>query len=80
MISNTNTDIVFVRLLEDGTDVMRPVPAVYISEDFYRLSATVDYDPEFETWEFPPNSKVRCERQEFGSDRILVAVELVVSE
>jgi hypothetical protein len=72
----SNTEIVFVKLLDEGTDVLRPVPATKILNGVYKLLATDDYDPEFETWEFPPGSKVRCEHQKLDFEIILVAVEL----
>jgi hypothetical protein len=77
---DSNTDVVFVRLLDEGTYVLRPVPAVNIYGDFYELLATDDYDSEFEIWEFTPNSRVRCEKKEFGSETILIAVELVTDD
>lgn len=67
-----NTETVFVRLLDEGTDVMRPVPACLISEGIYELLKTDDYDPEFEIWEFLPGQRVRCESR--GAEAALVAV------
>ena len=74
----SNTDIVYVRLLEEGTEVMRPVPAVNISKNVYKLLATDDYDPAFEIWEFTPGNIVRCAEQKLGSETFLMALELNV--
>lgn len=49
----------FVYLLEEGTDVYRPVKFKAISQDVFEVLETDDYDPTDETWEFAPGSKVR---------------------
>jgi hypothetical protein len=50
--------VVYVRLLDEGVDVWRPVPAVDLGDGRYELAATEDYDPTIETWEFVPGSVV----------------------
>jgi hypothetical protein len=40
---------VYVRLLDEGTDVIRPATAVSLGNDLYQLLATPGYDPEDET-------------------------------
>lgn len=67
-----NINTVFVRLLDEGTDVMHPVPAHKVSDGVYELLKTSDYDSEYETWEFLPGKLVRCERR--GAEDALVAV------
>jgi len=67
---------VFVRLLGEGTVVYRPSPATRIAEDVYRLERPKDYDPDDETWEFPPGSTVRCERRMLDGSPAMVAVTL----
>jgi hypothetical protein len=67
----SSTETVYVRLLNEGTDVMRPVPARRVFDDVYELTKTNDYDPEYETWQFLPGQLVRCENR--GTDGILVA-------
>jgi len=74
--STTSDDIVFVRLLDEGTSVYRPTRAARISDQVYRLEASPNYDPEDETWEFPPGSTVRCERKRINDDIVLVAVAM----
>lgn len=53
MISSTDTREVFVRLLDEGTDVRRPTMAIALGGTRYQLLATDDYDPDEEHWEFP---------------------------
>ncbi len=78
--SNTKGNTtVLVRLLDEGTEVYRPVDAVRVGENTYVLLATVGYAPDDETWEFVPGSHVRCELRDFGGVGEPVAMELVVS-
>ena len=66
---------VYVKLLDEGTDVWRPVPAERQSDGSFRLRQPRSYDPETETWEFPPNTRVKCERRTFSDGKkALVAV------
>jgi hypothetical protein len=71
-----NTEmIVYVRLLDEGTDVWRPVPATQQADGTFRISEPEDYDAENETWEFPPHTKVECVRKKFADGvESLVAV------
>lgn len=65
---------IYVRLLEEGTDVFRPTYALDLGNGLFRLEATRDYDPEKETWEFTPGSNVRGEFRQSESGRFLIAV------
>ncbi len=65
--------IVYVRLLDEGTDVMRPVPAFALGHGKFRLLAAKDGVGEI--WEFRPGTVVRCGLQRFDDNDILVAVE-----
>jgi hypothetical protein len=73
----SNTDaIVYVRLLDEGVDVWRPVPAAALSDGTFELVAPNDYDPETEHWEFPPRTRVRCQTKRFeGGKEGLVAIQ-----
>ena len=53
---------VYVRLLDEGVDVWRPVQAKFVEGDVYELSGPV---PEEERWEYAPGSRVRCRMREF---------------
>jgi hypothetical protein len=71
----TDDTPVHVRLLGEGVPVSRPVPAVRLSDNRYRLEATVGYSPEDETWEFVPGTVVRCELTSMNGDSVLLAVQ-----
>lgn len=73
--SNTNT--IYVELLEEGTKVLRPTRASVLPGEIYRLLPTPDYDPADERWEFLPGNLVRCAREIWGNEEVLVARELV---
>lgn len=71
-ISSTDTREVFVRLLDEGTDVRRPTMAIALGGTRYQLLATDDYDPDEEHWEFPPDSVVDCGNQWIAGREVLV--------
>jgi hypothetical protein len=63
---------IYVALKDEGVDVWRPVEASDEGGGIYRISEAPM--PDSETWEFPPGSRVRCERHELGDGSALVAV------
>ena len=70
---STDTTLLYVPLLNEGTDVLRPTSGVFVSPDVVRVQAPDDYDPEVEEWEFPPVTEVRCVAEFRGGVQILVA-------
>ena len=48
--------IIYIQLLEEGTPVYRPVLALSIKGDLYKLGGHELYDPEEEVWEFMPGT------------------------
>jgi hypothetical protein len=69
---------VYVRLLEEGTDVWRPAPAVELSDGVYQLGEPSGFDPSAELWEFPPHTRVRCTTKRFADGtEALVAIAMV---
>ena len=67
--------VIYVRLLDEGTDVWRPVRATALTDGTFRLLEPKGYDPDDETWEFPPLTEVRCARKKFADgEEGLVAV------
>lgn len=72
-VSSTEVVTVFVRLLDEGTDVWRPARADRLPDGSYRLLPPEGYDPEDEKWEFAPGSTVVCELQTKGGQEVLVA-------
>jgi hypothetical protein len=51
---------VYVALLDEGTDVWRPVDAEHVREDEYLLCGPI---PEGEVWEFQPGDVVHCRKR-----------------
>jgi hypothetical protein len=51
----------FVRLLDEGTEVFRPVEATDLGGGLYRILPFEDAVKDDEVWEFPPGSVVRTE-------------------
>ena len=72
---STNTIQLYIPLLNEGTDVLRPTSGVVLGPDIVQVEPTADFDPELEEWEFPPGSQVRCTREIRGGNEILVARE-----
>jgi hypothetical protein len=77
----STTDItVYVRLLDEGTEVWRPVPATKLPNGAYLLHEPSGYDPSDEKWEFSPGSQVKCVVKRFASGTEgLVAMALFAS-
>jgi hypothetical protein len=74
MQANEQIETVFLRLLDEGTDVVRPTSALTLGDGSFQLLPTSDYDPETETWEFLPGSKVQLKRTARSGGTILLAV------
>ena len=73
MVSSTNAVEVYIRLLNEGTEVLRPTTGMLLGPDVVQVGATADYDPATEEWEFPPGTKVRCVSEIRGSRKLLIA-------
>jgi len=78
VVMDLDTEIctVYVRLLNEGTDVLRPVEATRMSNGAFKLLKPEHYDAEDEEWEFEPDSIVLCELKLISGQLTLVAVEL----
>ena len=74
---------IYVYLNDEGTGCWRPVEAVHLGKDEYRI-VSENTDPEDEHWQFLTNDVVRCEeRQLLGGvrpTRCIVAVEKIQSK
>ncbi len=68
MASSTSAATVFVRLLDEGTDVWRPVTARRLGENTYRI--TEEAVPEDEAWSFQPGDVVVVEPRS-GEDGVV---------
>jgi len=65
---------VYVRLLDEGTEVSRPTEALDLGGGLFKLLPTENYDPENETWEFTPGSIIQVKHVGNLSDSYLLAV------
>jgi hypothetical protein len=70
----TNKVKIYVRLIDEGTEVSRPTEALDLGNGLLELLPTPDYDSEDEAWEFRPGSVVRCEKRHGSSGEYLLAV------
>jgi hypothetical protein len=66
----TNSKI-YVRLLDEGLDVWRPIAAKKIGDRTFEIVS--QSCPADEIWEFNPGDQVRCRSKEVGGERVLVA-------
>ncbi len=66
---------VYVKLLDEGTESYRPVPAEKIHESVYKIQGFDLYDAEDETWEFKPGSLVSVVEKTLSGAVVLVAVQ-----
>lgn len=72
-----NSVKIYVELLDEETPTIRPTSGIHVVDKIYRLLPAPNYDPEDETWLFPPGSLVQCEWQDNSyAGRILVAIAL----
>ncbi len=63
---------IYMPMLNEGTEVWRPVEASHIAEETYRVEGQVPADEE---WAFSPGTLVHCEWKTFsGGDPGLTAV------
>jgi hypothetical protein len=67
--------IIYVKLLNEGSIAYRPVPAIEIKSNIFKLQGFEIYDPEDEEWEFLPGSYVLVAEQVKGDKNVLVAIE-----
>jgi hypothetical protein len=66
---------IYMELLDEGTPAWRPVQAVHVAGDFYRV-VSENLHPGDERWRFPSGSVVRCEERFLSRGSSLVAVAL----
>ena len=68
---------IFVRLLNESVDVWRPVRAMRVRDDIYRIM-NQPYDLSIESWEFEPGDVVHCEETETAGGHRLTAINKVL--
>ncbi len=66
---------IYIKLLREGTVVYRPVPAIKIKGDLYKIKGEKIYDPGDEEWEFSPGTIVFVQRKELEGGKVLVAIK-----
>jgi hypothetical protein len=66
---------IFVKLLDEGVDVWRPVQAERQVDDAYKI-VDQPYNREIEEWEFGPGEVVVCEMINSSDGQILAATRL----
>jgi hypothetical protein len=70
---------IYVKLLEEGTDVWRPVAALALTDGSFELIGSADQD-ENEKWEFLPHSRVICAEKIFSDgSKQLVAIQCIAN-
>jgi len=67
---------IYIRLLEEGTEVFRPTSAEPLEGGLLKVLSTPDYDPEDERWEFVPGTVVKGEKRELDGEEVLIAVDV----
>lgn len=74
--SNTSSQMItiYVRLLDEGTAVYRPVPALAQDASTCVLCGTDIYNPAVENWEFLPGTRVGYEKRVLDGEAVFVAV------
>jgi hypothetical protein len=65
---------IYIRLLDEGTEVSRPTQALDLGGGLFKVLPTSDYDPTDEVWEFLPDSIVRSEIRRSEGKQFLLAV------
>ena len=70
---STNTVVLYIPLLNEGTDVLRPTTGIMLRPGIVRILPTKDYDPNVEEWQFPPGSEVECAPEVRSGCQVLVA-------
>ena len=71
---------IYIPLLDEGTDVIRPTTGILIEKNIYIVEETKDYDQNEETWLFPPGSVVECSEEYRDGEMILIAKKLIRKE
>lgn len=75
--SSTNMLQVYVRLLNEGTDVFRPTSGTVAGKNLVQLLPTANYDATDEEWEFTPGAVVEYEQRTIEGKDVLVAIRRI---
>jgi len=66
--------IIYIKLLDEGTDVYRPVKALKVEKGKFKI---LDTQPKDELWEFKPGELVVCMHKKLEGENLLVAIKKV---
>ena len=69
-------EIIYIRLLNEGTDVWRPVDSLPVGDGLYRI-APASWPLTDEIWEFQPGSVVQCAEKQLSTGTHLVATKSI---
>jgi hypothetical protein len=73
-----STQQIYVKLLDEGTIVYRPVTATHLKDMIFKIEGNV---PETETWAFLPGEIVECKQFQFSDRKTeLAAFRLLSTE
>ena len=64
---------IFIPLLDEGVPVIRPTSGKKLGDGIFRVLPTENYNPTTETWAFPPGTIVRCVKEVWEGNEVLVA-------
>ena len=67
---------IYIRLMDEGTEVFRPTDAEVLGGDRFKVLPTHDYDPEDEQWEFVPGTVVSGVHKNLEGEDVLIAVTM----
>lgn len=67
--------IIYIKLLDEGTDVYRPVKALKVEKGEYKI---LDTQPKDELWEFKSGELVVCVHKKLEGEKLLVAIKKVM--
>jgi hypothetical protein len=73
MASSTSEIEIYVPLLNEGTEVLRPTTGIVLQPGVARLVVARDYRPEVEQWEFLPGTTVKYVKETRGGRELFVA-------
>ncbi|MCL5280366.1 MAG: hypothetical protein M1376_10720 [Planctomycetes bacterium] len=73
LFENVQKETIYIELLNEGTSVWRPTPALRVGPHTYVVLPTANYDPEDEEGRFPPGSVVVGQMQTKTGGSVLVA-------
>lgn len=76
---SSKKSVIYIPLLDEGVPVARPTLGERIKDNIFKVLPTENYDPDDETWMYPPGSVVQCELRELmqgvTSEKVLLAVK-----